>query len=117
MMDNHKFTIIKEILVHLRDGKEKTIFSIHDKYRLSPAEIIDALSVLECVGIVDINPPIVKLRDNYDDFTCEELKKYYFSAKPDLKAKDSDCQIVKKIQINEPCLPEKRLLNKNFFEN
>lgn len=110
-------TILKEILVFLGDGKEKTIFSIHNKYRLNPAEIIDALSVLESDGIIDINPPFVRLRDNYDDIICKKLKKYYFSEKPNLITFDSECSNVKMVEINEPYLPEKRLLDRSFFED
>lgn len=115
-MEDVENTIIKEILEHLSDGERKTIFSIHEKYRLSPSEVFLALEVLTSDGAVTVAPPWVQLVENYDDAVCKRVKRYYFSDRLDLSFEGDGVSLEDRLQINEPYLPEIKYLDEDFFD-
>jgi hypothetical protein len=114
-MNTKEAVAFNEILTHLRDGEEKSIFSIHYKYRLSPLEIHQALQVLEAEKIIQFMGENVKLINRFDDSVLKKVIKYCITKTPDLNL-DFKREKIDPLGINEPYLPNEKLLDLSFFQ-
>ena len=61
---------LKEVLKHLGDGEWHQIFSIHDRFRLSPDVIQDCVKYLESKGLVVSKDRSVRIAN---DFSQEQI--------------------------------------------
>jgi len=108
-------TALTEILRHLSDGDWHSIFSIHERFRLSPLMILECLEFLEEHSSVEIRERKLRLKPIEDSTVMSELTKIYrgrnFTIENESEARYSS----PKLAIGELYMPEIELLGSELI--
>ena len=108
------YTAMKEVIKHLSDGQWHEIFSLHERFRLSPARIVEVFEWLNEKQMIDIENDSVKLSRITDKKILAEIRKYFLSSSAVIESFSDQC-IDYKVDINEPYTPDVELIDKKFF--
>lgn len=75
---------LKEVLKHLGNGEWNSIFSIHDRFRLSPDVILDCIKYLESRGLVESKDRGVRIAENFSEEQIAEIVHIFLSSELNL---------------------------------
>jgi hypothetical protein len=106
---SYKNTVLSEILRHLSDCKWHSFFSIHDRFRLSPLDIMDCIEDLLEKKVVERKGMEVKLIPINNVNTLSEMRKAFLNNYV-LDCKNSDWVTEPALEINQFSLPKMELL-------
>lgn len=119
-MDNEKLnTIIKELIEHLKDGDWHSLYSLHNRFRLSPVEILNGIEFLDSLKILEREKNDIKLIvENINDEVLKKLSIKY-REKFSISTKDLENMLlsepIQKIDINMLYIPKMEILDKSLL--
>lgn len=104
---------LKEVLKHLGDREVQSIFSIHDRFRISPDVILDCIRYLVSRGIVESKDRDVRIADNFSEEQIAEIVHIFLSSELNLD-EDGRFIVTPKIDVDELYMPRLDLLGKEL---
>ena len=113
-MSNYDNIVIKELLSELKDRDIKSIYSLHEKYRIGPCDMAKAVNFLIDNKIIELSNNKIKLLNITDEKLLLSLRTYYLNDSPSLLKTDIE-QDYECIEINKPYMPNKRYLDTKYF--
>lgn len=111
---SYKNTVLSEILRHLSDGEWHTLHSLHDRFRISPINILECINYLKENDVIQINEMNVRLNpiDDIKIFGAlrRALRNRYLIIENDENARFKKL----KLGINKVYMPKMRLLRSDL---
>lgn len=109
-------TVISEFIEHLKDGDWHSIYSIHERYRLDPVKIIDAINFLSELRLIDVDEMKIRLVASKDFSSIQEIRKILLGYRIGFTENDLDKRYAQPLlQVNELYLPKRHLLDKSLL--
>lgn len=105
---------LKEVLKHLEDGEWHQIFSIHDRFRLSPDVIQDCINYLESKRLVVSKERSVRIANDFSQEQIAEIVHIYLSSEFEIN-EDEKFFVTPKIEIDTLYMPRFDLLGKELL--
>lgn len=103
-------TAVKEVIRYLADYECKPIYTLHDEFNLSPERIITALNYLSAKNLVIIKNKHIML-SRIDSISKIKFLREIFISSLRNEALLPYSNSVQKVNINEPYLPDSKLIS------
>lgn len=111
---SYKNTVLSEILRHLSDGEWHTLFSLHDRFRISPMNILECINYLKKNDVIQVNEMNVRL-NLIDDIKILGALRHALQDRYLIIENDENARFKKlKLEINQVYMPKMRLLSSNL---
>jgi hypothetical protein len=108
---SYKNIVLSEVLRHLSDGEWHTLFSLHERFRLSPISILEVIDYLKNKDVIQINGMVVKLTPINDIDTLGELRKALQNRNIVIEDENNARFTTPTLGINQVYLPNMSLLS------
>jgi hypothetical protein len=104
-------TALSEFIRHLSDGEYHSIFSLHERYRLSPSRIIECIEYLNNKNVLEINGDKIKLKPILDNTTLAEIRKAFCDRQLVIEGSSDARYSEPAIKINQLYMPNVDILD------
>lgn len=108
-------TSIYEILSHIEDGEWHSIYSIHERFRLSPSQLIESIRFLESLDAIEEKNREIRLQENINIKTLSALRGIILTRTTNIERSDEARYSSPNISINQLYLPNFKLLDKSLL--